>query len=57
MTDSRLFNQESLSAGYGDEDSYNLYDKRSFRAVRRGGHLPSSCRPWWRRGYLRCWWG
>lgn len=30
MTDSRLFNQESLSAGYGDEDSYNLYDKPLF---------------------------
>ena len=30
MTDSRLFNQEKLSAGYGDEDSYNLYDKPLF---------------------------
>ena len=30
MTDSRLFNQESLSAGYGDEDAYNLYDKPLF---------------------------
>lgn len=31
MTDSRLFNQgESLAAGYGDEDSYNLYDKPLF---------------------------
>ncbi|PWY99755.1 hypothetical protein BCV70DRAFT_200666 [Testicularia cyperi] len=28
--DSRLFNQETLSAGYGDEDSYNLYDKPLF---------------------------
>ncbi|GAC94161.1 pre-mRNA-processing protein [Pseudozyma hubeiensis SY62] len=31
MTDSRLFNQgESLAAGLGDEDSYNLYDKPLF---------------------------
>ncbi|SNX84332.1 probable transcriptional coregulator Snw1 [Melanopsichium pennsylvanicum] len=31
MTDSRLFNQESLSANaYGDEDSYNIYDKPLF---------------------------
>lgn len=31
MTDSRLFNQaESLAAGFGDEDSYNLYDKPLF---------------------------
>jgi len=31
MTDGRLFNQsESLSAGFGDEDSYNLYDKPLF---------------------------
>ncbi|GAK64471.1 pre-mRNA-processing protein 45 [Moesziomyces antarcticus] len=29
MTDTRLFNQESLT-GYGDEDSYNLYDKPLF---------------------------
>ncbi|KAN0064736.1 mRNA splicing protein [Thecaphora frezii] len=31
MLDSRLFNQEKLPSGYGDEDSYNLYDKPLFQ--------------------------
>ncbi|KAF8228504.1 pre-mRNA-processing protein 45 [Tricholoma matsutake] len=30
MLDSRLFNQESLSGNFADEDSYNLYDKPLF---------------------------
>ncbi|KAJ2934932.1 hypothetical protein H1R20_g2153, partial [Candolleomyces eurysporus] len=30
MLDSRLFNQESLSNTFADEDSYNLYDKPLF---------------------------
>lgn len=30
MLDSRLFNQESLSGSFADEDSYNLYDKPLF---------------------------
>jgi SNW domain-containing protein 1 len=30
MLDSRLFNQESLSGAFGDEDTYNLYDKPLF---------------------------
>ncbi|KAG0144300.1 hypothetical protein CROQUDRAFT_47482 [Cronartium quercuum f. sp. fusiforme G11] len=30
MIDSRLFNQESYSGTFGDEDSYNLYDKPLF---------------------------
>lgn len=30
MLDSRLFNQESLSGSFGEEDTYNLYDKPLF---------------------------
>jgi len=30
MLDSRLFNQESLSGSFGDEESYGLYDKPLF---------------------------
>ncbi|KAI0345303.1 pre-mRNA-processing protein 45 [Trametopsis cervina] len=30
MLDSRLFNQESLSGSFADEDSYNLYDRPLF---------------------------
>ncbi|EFI28337.1 pre-mRNA-processing protein 45 [Coprinopsis cinerea okayama7 len=30
MLDSRLFNQESLSGSFGDDESYNLYDKPLF---------------------------
>ncbi|PFH54229.1 hypothetical protein AMATHDRAFT_53102 [Amanita thiersii Skay4041] len=30
MLDSRLFNRETLSNNFGDEDSYNLYDKPLF---------------------------
>lgn len=30
MIDSRLFNQEKLSGSFGDEDSYNLYDRPLF---------------------------
>ncbi|GLB34812.1 putative pre-mRNA-processing protein 45 [Lyophyllum shimeji] len=30
MLDSRLFNQESFSASFADEESYNLYDKPLF---------------------------
>jgi SNW domain-containing protein 1 len=30
MLDSRLFNQESLSANFGDDESYNLYDRPLF---------------------------
>jgi len=30
MLDSRLFNQESLSGSFADEESYNLYDKPLF---------------------------
>ncbi|KAK0196795.1 SKIP/SNW domain-containing protein [Armillaria mellea] len=30
MLDSRLFNQESLSGGFADDDAYNLYDKPLF---------------------------
>lgn len=30
MLDSRLFNQESLAGHFGDEDSYNLYDRPLF---------------------------
>lgn len=30
MLDSRLFNQESLTANFADDDSYNLYDKPLF---------------------------
>lgn len=30
MLDSRLFNQESLSASFADDDSYNLYDRPLF---------------------------
>lgn len=30
MLDSRLFNQESLSGNFADEESYNLYDKPLF---------------------------
>ncbi|KAF9053195.1 pre-mRNA-processing protein 45 [Panaeolus papilionaceus] len=30
MLDSRLFNQESLSANFADDDAYNLYDKPLF---------------------------
>lgn len=30
MLDSRLFNQESLSGNFADEDSYNLYDRPLF---------------------------
>ena len=30
MLDSRLFNQESLSGSFGDEESYSLYDKPLF---------------------------
>jgi SNW domain-containing protein 1 len=30
MLDSRLFNQESLSGSFADEDQYNLYDKPLF---------------------------
>ncbi|TFL07316.1 pre-mRNA-processing protein 45 [Pterulicium gracile] len=30
MLDSRLFNRESLSTGFAEEDSYNLYDKPLF---------------------------
>ncbi|KAF8911069.1 pre-mRNA-processing protein 45 [Gymnopilus junonius] len=30
MLDSRLFNQESLSGNFADDDSYNLYDKPLF---------------------------
>ncbi|KAG6833678.1 mRNA splicing protein [Tephrocybe sp. NHM501043] len=30
MLDSRLFNQESLTGNFADEDSYNLYDKPLF---------------------------
>ena len=30
MTDARLFNRETLSNNFGDEDSYNVYDKPLF---------------------------
>lgn len=30
MLDSRLFNQESLNAGFADDDAYNLYDRPLF---------------------------
>ncbi|KAI5116068.1 hypothetical protein M0805_005581 [Coniferiporia weirii] len=30
MLDSRLFNQESMPAGFADEDAYNLYDRPLF---------------------------
>ena len=30
MVDSRLFNQEQLSHGFGDDESYNLYDRPLF---------------------------
>ena len=30
MLDSRLFNQESLSGGFADDDAYNLYDRPLF---------------------------
>ncbi len=30
MLDARLFNQESLSASFADDDSYNLYDRPLF---------------------------
>ncbi|KAH8827293.1 pre-mRNA-processing protein 45 [Flagelloscypha sp. PMI_526] len=30
MLDQRLFNQESLSGSFGDDDSYNLYDRPLF---------------------------
>ncbi|KAA1107600.1 mRNA splicing protein [Puccinia graminis f. sp. tritici] len=30
MIDSRLFNQEKLNGSFGDEDSYNLYDRPLF---------------------------
>ncbi|KAF8651492.1 hypothetical protein AX16_004790 [Volvariella volvacea WC 439] len=30
MLDSRLFNQESLPSGFGDDESYSLYDKPLF---------------------------
>jgi SNW domain-containing protein 1 len=30
MLDARLFNREQYSASFGDEDSYNLYDKPLF---------------------------
>ncbi|WFD36844.1 hypothetical protein MCUN1_003734 [Malassezia cuniculi] len=30
MTDARLFNREALSNSFGDEDSYNVYDKPLF---------------------------
>lgn len=30
MMDSRLFNQEQLSGSFGDDDSYNLYDRPLF---------------------------
>jgi SNW domain-containing protein 1 len=30
MLDSRLFNQETLAGSFGDEDSYNLYDRPLF---------------------------
>ena len=30
MLDSRLFNQESLSGSFADDDAYNLYDKPLF---------------------------
>ena len=30
MLDQRLFNQESLPSSFGNEDSYNLYDKPLF---------------------------
>lgn len=30
MLDSRLFNQETLSGSFGDDDSYNLYDRPLF---------------------------
>jgi len=30
MTDTRLFNRESLSSTFGDDDSYNVYDKPLF---------------------------
>jgi SNW domain-containing protein 1 len=30
MLDSRLFNQESFSSSFGDEDTYNLYDRPLF---------------------------
>jgi hypothetical protein len=31
MLDSRLFNQESLSGGFADDESYNLYDRPLFQ--------------------------
>lgn len=31
MTDARLFNRETLSGSFGDDDSYNLYDKPLFQ--------------------------
>ena len=31
MTDARLFNREALSNTFGDEDSYNVYDKPLFQ--------------------------
>jgi len=31
MLDSRLFNREALSTGFGADDSYNLYDKPLFQ--------------------------
>ncbi|WAQ87189.1 hypothetical protein PtA15_8A90 [Puccinia triticina] len=43
MIDSRLFNQEKLAGSFGDEDSYNIYDRPLFPAsaapaiYKRGG--------------------
>lgn len=31
MLDSRLFNKESLSGSFADDDSYNLYDRPLFQ--------------------------
>lgn len=31
MTDARLFNREALSSTFGDDDSYNVYDKPLFQ--------------------------
>lgn len=45
MLDSRLFNQEQLSHSFGDDDSYNLYDRPLFSgaaaaaAIYRRGHV------------------
>ena len=42
MLDSRLFNRESLSTGFGAEDSYNMYDKPLFQGSSAAAAIYSS---------------